>query len=92
MARNDEIEILKHNESVSNASMGNQLMAKIQDLHIKQEFIASNYDIIRNMVQTIYEYKATINSVNALEQSIFVLEAKAVILQCYMQKVRNKMI
>jgi hypothetical protein len=30
------------------------------------------------MVQTIYEYKATINNVNTLEQSIFVLEAKAV--------------
>jgi chromosome segregation ATPase len=68
---------ISHNESKTNASMGNQSMAKIADLHIKQEFIAGNYEIIRNMVQTIYEYKTTINKVNELEQSIFVLEAQA---------------
>lgn len=47
-------------------------MAKIQ------EFIASNYQLVHSMVKSIYEYKATINKVNVLEQRIFILEAQVV--------------
>jgi hypothetical protein len=84
--KNDQIEKLTADNQIlqaqaqsitSDISMANAVMAKIQDLHIKQEFIEGNYQLIVTMVGTVNIYIKTLKEALALEQEIFVLESQA---------------